>query len=87
MARHIAGGTFSKCNQSSGLNRTSAHGLAVIPVRIAGVDALNRPRALFHDEAWGAGEGNSGAQLIRDVTAAEVSMGHVRLPAVLIVES
>lgn len=54
---------------------------------IAGVDALDRPRALFHDKAWGAGEGDSGAQLIRDVTAAEVPMGHVGLPAVLIIES
>lgn len=86
MVRHSSVGTFSKSDQSSGLNRTSAHGLAVIPVGIAGVDALNRPRALFHDEAWGAGEGNSGAQLIRDVTAAEVSMRHVGLPAVLIIE-
>lgn len=87
MDRHIAGFTFSKSNQSSVLKHTSAHRLAVIPVGIAGVDALNRPRYLFHDESWGAGEGNSGAQLICDVTAAEVSMGHVWLPTVLIVKS
>lgn len=53
---------------------------------IAGVDTLNRPRALFHDEAWRAGEGNGGAQLICDVTAAEISVGHVGLPAVFIIE-
>lgn len=68
-------------------NLTFAHRLAVIPVGIAGVDTLNRARTLLHDKAWGAGEGNSGAQLICDVTAAEISMGHVGLPAVFIIES
>lgn len=72
---------------SSILKLTSAHRFAVIPVGIAGVDALNRPRALFHDEAWRAGEGDGSAQLICYVTAAEIAVGHVGLPAVFIVES
>lgn len=42
---------------------------------------------MFHDKAWRTGEGDGGSQLIRDVTAAEVSMRHVGLPAVLIIES
>lgn len=65
---------------------TSAHRLTVVPVRIAGVDALNRPWPLLHDKAWRAAEGNSGAQLIGDVAAAKVPMGHVGLPAVFIIE-
>lgn len=65
---------------------TSAHGLAVVPVGVAGVHALDRPQTLLHDEAWRAGEGDGGAQLIRDVAAAEISMGHVGLPAVLVIK-
>lgn len=65
---------------------TSAHRLAIVPVGIAGVDTLDGPWTLLHDEAWRAGEGHSGAQLICDVTAAEISMGHVGLPAVFVIE-
>lgn len=74
-------------SQNSTLKVTSAHRLTVIPVGVAGVDTLNRPRTLLHDKSRGAGEGNSGAQLICDVTAAKISMGHVGLPAVFIIES
>lgn len=65
---------------------TSAHWLAVIPARVAGVDALDGPRPLLHDEARGAAEGDGGAQLIGDVAAAEIPVGDVRLPAVFIIE-
>lgn len=77
----------SQQSQSSVPRRTFAHRFTVIPVGVAGIDTLNRPRALLHDEARGAGEGNRGAQLVRDVTAAEIAMRHVRLPAVFVIES
>lgn len=54
---------------------------------IAGVNAFDGSWALLHDEAWRAAEGDYGAQLIWDVTAAEVSMRHVGLPTMLIVKS
>lgn len=66
---------------------TFAHGLTVVPVGIAGVDALNYARTLFHNKSRGAGKRDSGAQLIRDVTAAKIPVGHVGLPAVFVVES
>lgn len=66
---------------------TFAHRLAVVPVGITGVDALNCSWTLFHNESRGAGERDSGAQLIREVAAAEIPMGHVGLPAVLVIES
>lgn len=65
---------------------TSAHWLAVVPARVARVDALNGPWPLLHDKARGAAEGHGGAQLIGDVAAAEIPVGDVRLPAVLIIE-
>lgn len=66
---------------------TFAHGLAVVPVGIAGVDALNCARTLFHNKSRGAGKRDNGAQLIRDVTATKIPVGHVGLPAVFIVKS
>lgn len=53
---------------------------------VAGVDALDRARALLHDEARRAAEGDGGAQLIGDVAAAEIPVSHVGLPAVFIVK-
>lgn len=66
---------------------TFAHRLGVVPVGIAGVDALNCAWTLFHNVSRAAGKCDNGAQLIRDVTAAKIPMGHVGLPAVLVVES
>lgn len=66
---------------------TFAHGLAVVPMGIARIDALNCACTLFHNKSRGAGKCDSGAQLIRDVTAAKIPVGHVGLPAVFIVKS
>lgn len=66
---------------------TFAHRLTVIPVGIAGVDALNCAWTLLHNESRGAGKCDNGPQLIGDVTAAKIPMGHVGLPAVFVVES
>lgn len=77
---------FSPCQITTANFVTSAHWLAVIPARVAGVDALNGPWALLHDEAWGAAKGDGGAQLIGDVAAAEIPVGDVRLPAVFVIE-
>lgn len=66
---------------------TFAHGLAVVPVGIAGIDALNCAWTLFHNKSRGTGKRDSGAQLIRDVTAAKIPVGHVGLPAVFVVKS
>lgn len=66
---------------------TSAYGLSVIPVGVAGIDALNCPRTLFYDKSRRAHEGNGGAQLICDITAAKIPMRHVGLPAVFVIKS
>lgn len=58
---------------------TFTHRLTLIPVWIAWVHTLNDPGALLHDKAWGAGEGDCGAQRKGDVTAAEIPMGQVGL--------
>lgn len=78
--------TYSEYRQNSTLKVTSAHRLTVIPVGIAGIDTLNCGWTLLHDKAWRAGESNSGAQLICDITAAKISMGHEGFPAVFIIK-
>lgn len=65
---------------------TSAYGLSVIPVRVAGINTLNCPRTLFYDKSRRTHEGNGGAQLICDITAAKIPMRHVGLPAVFIIK-